>query len=540
MFTSRQESGLAPIPAWLESAVFYEIYPQSFCDTNRDGIGDLKGIKDNLDYIASLGATALWINPCFESPFKDAGYDVADYTSIAPRYGSNEDLVKLVKKAHKRGIKVLLDLVPGHTSEEHPWFQKSKLPERNEYTDRYIWTSHAFDNGAGLPFIGGEAERDATYVLNFFKCQPALNYGFNPEKIDREWQQLPTDRGPMATREAMVEIIRFWLDKGVDGFRVDMADSLVKLDGEEKEETIEVWRDIFSRFRADYPEAAFVSEWGKPWQALAAGFDMDFYLDWRHNGANQLSRDTEDQLLGPEDKSFFRQSSQVSARGFIGDYLPQYEKSKELGYFSFISGNHDTPRLAPRLSEDERRLFFTFLLTMPGVPFIYYGDEIGMRYQKLPTVEGGYHRTGSRTPMQWDAEAKNLGFSAAKAKKLYTPVDASADAPTVAGQEKDPDSLLNFIRKLVDLRKEHTGLQAPGEIIFFNLPDSSRVLAYRRFPRPGQAAGAGFVVALNPGTETEILDLGHEGEIIFAVQDPSISGNALTLPPLSGAIIRVP
>ena len=147
---------------WLKDAVFYEIYPQSFYDSNGDGIGDIPGIIEKLDYIRSLGCNALWINPCFDSPFKDAGYDVRDYKKVAPRYGTNEDLVRLFGTAHEKGIRVLLDLVPGHTSEEHEWFRQSSQAEPNEYSDRFIWTNSCFTPGDGMPFIGGETERNGT------------------------------------------------------------------------------------------------------------------------------------------------------------------------------------------------------------------------------------------------------------------------------------------------------------------------------------------------------------------------------------------
>lgn len=160
------------MPQWLKDAVFYEIYPQSFQDTNGDGIGDFQGITGKLDYIRDLGCNALWINPCFDSPFKDAGYDVRDYKKAAPRYGTNEDLYHLFEEAHKKGIRVLLDLVPGHTSEEHEWFTMSQKAETNEYSNRYIWTNHCFEGAKGFPYIGGESERSGVYVLNFFKCQP--------------------------------------------------------------------------------------------------------------------------------------------------------------------------------------------------------------------------------------------------------------------------------------------------------------------------------------------------------------------------------
>ena len=213
---------------WLSDAVFYEIYPQSFYDSNGDGIGDLNGIREKLDYIKSLGCNSLWINPCYDSPFKDAGYDVRDYRKVAARYGTNEDLIQLFNAAHEKGIRVLLDLVPGHTSEEHPWFLESKKAERNEYSDRYIWTDFWICGAQGMPYISGESERSGAYILNFFKCQPALNYGFLHRT--EPWQLPANHPAAIATREALKDIMRFWLSRGCDGFRVDMADSLVKND----------------------------------------------------------------------------------------------------------------------------------------------------------------------------------------------------------------------------------------------------------------------------------------------------------------------
>ena len=234
-------------PEWLKDAVFYEIYPQSFCDSNGDGIGDIAGIIEKLDYVKSIGCNAIWLNPCYDSPFKDAGYDVRNYKKVAKRYGTNEDLKRLFLEAHKRDMHILLDLVPGHTSEEHEWFKKSSSAEENEFTKRYIWTDSAF-SGYSMPFIGGETDRDATYILNFFKCQPALNYGF--ANRDRSWQSSPESEEAAATRLSMVDVMRFWLGMGADGFRVDMADSLVKNDDNNgegslgKDNTIHAWQEM--------------------------------------------------------------------------------------------------------------------------------------------------------------------------------------------------------------------------------------------------------------------------------------------------------
>jgi maltose alpha-D-glucosyltransferase/alpha-amylase len=278
-------------PKWLDDAVFYEIYPQSFYDANGEGIGDFEGIIQKLDYISSLGCNALWIHPCFDSPFSDAGYDVRDYKKTAPRYGTNNDLMRLFFEARGRGMRVLLDLVPGHTSEEHPWFQKSREAAPNEYWNRYIWTDKWWKKPDNFGFISGVAERDGAYIVNFFKCQPALNYGFlNPSEA---WQ-LPMDHpGCIATKEALKDIMRFWLDLGCDGYRVDMAFSLVKNDDENKTGTSSIWKEIRAMLDAEYPEAAFISEWGKPWLSIPAGFHADFLLPFKSQGFMSLVRNND-------------------------------------------------------------------------------------------------------------------------------------------------------------------------------------------------------------------------------------------------------
>ena len=166
------------MPKWLDNAIFYEIYPQTFRDSNADGIGDFQGILEKLDYVRDLGCNAIWLNPCFASPFGDAGYDVADYYRAAPRYGTNEDLKRLFEEAHRRGIRVLLDLVPGHTSWEHPWFKASMEAERNEFTDRYVWTDDIWERPEGMDCLRGISQRNGACAVNFFSNQPALNYGY--------------------------------------------------------------------------------------------------------------------------------------------------------------------------------------------------------------------------------------------------------------------------------------------------------------------------------------------------------------------------
>lgn len=559
---------------WLKNAVFYEIYPQSFCDTNGDGIGDIQGIIKKLDYVKSLGCNAIWLNPCYDSPFKDAGYDVRDYKKVAARYGTNEDLQQLFSEAHKREMRILLDLVPGHTSEEHEWFKESSKAEENEFSKRYIWTDSAF-SGYSMPFIGGESERDATYILNFFKCQPALNYGFAHR--DRAWQSSPDSEEAAETRAAMVDVMRFWLSLGADGFRVDMADSLVKNDDNNgegslgKDNTIRAWQEMLGIVKEEYPEAAFVSEWGRPRQALSAGFDMDFYLSWRWdgnpNGYARLLRDVDNALdNNPEhDHSYFSARGGGSICPFLDDYCPQYESTCNQGYFSFISCNHDTPRMAPRLDDRERRVAFGMLLTMPGVPFVYYGDEIGMKYRDIPTKEGGYARTGTRTPMQWD-DTKNLGFSTAAKSKLYLPVEARADGrtcansrkqavesgeiPTVSAQINCEDSFLSWVRALIALRHNRASLQADASWRVLYAPVDGRGFAYERCAKSneGESAAERSIVVMNPGVSAETVPFATLANLTQeAVENPLLKigevlsdGNSLKLGAQSFAVFDLP
>ncbi len=431
-------------PAWLEDAVFYEIYPQTFCDSNGDGIGDLPGLIGRLDYLSSLGVNGLWLNPCFASPFQDAGYDITDFYTVAPRYGTNDDLRRLLAETRRRGMHVLLDLVPGHTSWDHPWFKASSRHERNEHSDWFIWTDHVWRAVEGLPKIAGLAERNAAYIANFFAFQPALNYGFAAPDPRQPWQQPVDAPGPQAVRREIRNIMRYWLDMGVSGFRVDMAFSLVKLDNGHRE-TQHLWQEVRAWLDGHYPEAVLVSEWGNASEALHAGFHMDFLLHFANRGYQALFRKGS---LDPYGWSVFDRAGHGNFREFLDEYLAHLRATRGQGLMSLITGNHDIgERLAEGRDVDDLTCAFLFLLSMPGAPFIYYGDEIGMRtVHGLPSKEGGFERTGARTPMQWDASA-NAGFSRAPAEQLYLPIDPRPDRPTVAAQAVDPGSLLNRVRR---------------------------------------------------------------------------------------------
>jgi glycosidase len=463
-------------PEWLHQAVFYQIYPQTFYDSNGDGIGDLEGIIQKLDYVKSLGVDGIWINPFFQSPFCDGGYDISDYYQVAPRYGTNEDAKRLFNEAHRRGLKVLFDFVASYTSIEHPWFQESAKQEKNKYSNWYIWTDNVWLNPpkAYLDlFIKGYGRRNGQFMRNFYWCQPALNYGFvHPQEA---WE-LPIDHPDvLAMREEMKKVMRFWMDLGADGFRADMAGALVKNAhitpddpsfSTRDEGTKQFWREIRQILDKDYPNAFMVSEWSYPESALEAGFHADFY-HW-FSGYNDLLQKESWRILNgySEGHSFFDKEGKGNIKNFLDRYLEQYNKTKDKGYICLPLGNHDLSRLNIRRSSHELEMIFAFSFTMPGIPFIYYGNEIGMRQlYGLPYVEGAYKpRAGARTPMQW-ASAKNLGFSTAEPEQLYLPVDSAQDAPTVQSEQNDPNSLLNRVRRLIQLRKTEPALAAYAEFV---------------------------------------------------------------------------
>ncbi|MBD5155307.1 MAG: glycosylase [Oscillibacter sp.] len=512
------------MPKWLDNAIFYEIYPQTFRDTNADGIGDFPGILEKLDYIRDLGCNAIWLNPCFQSPFGDAGYDVADYYMAAPRYGTNEDLKRIFTLAHEKGMHILLDLVPGHTSWEHPWFKASMRAERNEYTDRYVWTDGIWERPEGMDCLRGISERNGACAVNFFSNQPALNYGYY--KVDKPWQQPMDAPGPRATLEAMKDVMRFWLRMGCDGFRVDMAGSLVKNDPESKG-TIALWQEVRAFLDKEFPEAAMISEWGEPDKSLAGGFHMDFLLPFGPAHYNDLFRC---------DEPFFSSRGKGDASQFVACYRKYVEQTGGKGLICIPSGNHDTARLAPKLQGVELKLVFAFLLTMPGAPFIYYGDEIGMRYMEgLASVEGGYHRTGARTPMQWDISV-NAGFSAAPKDRLYISMDESPDRPTVQDQMLDPDSLYHEIKRLISIRQAHEVLQSNASLEFVYAQENTYPLAYIR--RSGQEE---FLIILNPSAqETSFPGVFGPSETIYSLGgEAKFNPATVTVPASSAGIYRL-
>jgi maltose alpha-D-glucosyltransferase/alpha-amylase len=503
-----------PYPAWLPKAVLYQVFPASFCDSNGDGVGDLNGIIDKLDYISALGCNALWLCPIFDSPFRDAGYDVRDYYRVATRYGSTEDLERLILEAHARNMRILLDFVPGHTSSEHPWFLESCKHGRNAYSDRYIWTESTFFNDPegkkSGSFINGHAERDGNYLANFFYFQPALNYGYADPDPEENWQMPTNHPSVLSLKKDMFSVMRYWLDKGIDGYRVDMAASLVKGSNPElvQQEMVEFWTEVRAWWDRDYPHALLLAEWSDPSQAIEAGFHLDFMIHFnRAGGMKPFRGENSRTILAKNDVSYFDRAGKGSLNSFFDEFSEHRRNIAGKGYLSLPSGNHDLPRYSVGRSVEDLKVIQTFVLTLPQVPTIYYGDEIGMRnLSELPSKEGAYRRTGARTPMQWDSSVR-AGFSSAPVEKFYLPLDPSSDRPDAASQLEDSDSLLQHIRRLLALRKSHPALGSEGTFREVSLDTGSNYpLAYLR-----EHDGQSVLIILNPLDQGWKLEFELEG-----------------------------
>lgn len=470
--------------AWLSEAVIYEIYPQSFADSNGDGIGDFAGAAERLEYLQWLGVDTIWFNPCFVSPFVDAGYDVANYLQVAPRYGGNEAFAHFVEEARRRRIRVLLDLVAGHTSDQHEWFvaesnqpaQSNRPAESNlepPPDDRYIWTQQPPQGETGALatdiWVPSPGTRPGYFMKNFYDQQPALNFGYARPHPEQPWRQPVDAPGPLRNRQALRDIIDFWLSRGVAGFRVDMAFSLVK-DDPGQMQTMRLWGDIRSWLDTRYPAAVLLPEGVEPrGVGTPAAFSADFML-----------------VIGAEHRALFNNrgagnlpwhrgqacyfDADGGGEGALREFLTLWQQhlERDPGRLAVMAtADHDFSRIVCGGRDAEQaRTALTFLFTWGTVPSLYYGDEIGMRYLPgMPNKEGSacfpdhYNRAGARTPMQWD-DQPNAGFSSAPADALYLPIDPDPARPTVADQRDDPDSLLNFVRALI---AEHRQLATSPE-----------------------------------------------------------------------------
>ena len=492
-----------PVPDWVDHAVFYQIYPQAFYDTNDDGIGDLPGIIAKLDYVQSLGVDAIWISPFYESPMRDAGYDVADFCRVHPRYGTNEDARHLFEEAHRRGLRVLLDFVVGHTSIDHPWFQASCQEKPNRYTNWYIWTQSTWDHGGEFcpDLVHGYCNRDGNYLSNFFWHQPALNFGF--VNCDQPWQLPTTHPDVQALWDEMKKIMCFWLTMGADGFRVDMAGSITKNDAD-KSGARRFWQEAQEMMQSIRPDVFTIAEWSSPRAALdGKGLHADF-LHWEPSYEDLFRKEARRHPGSPRDgHSFFDRQGKGDIHAFLSMYLEHYRATRDKGYISIPVANHDLPRISIDRTDRELEIVHAFLLTMPGVPFLYYGDEIGMsQLHGLPSREGSYTpRAGARTPMQWSSDV-HAGFSRAAAEQLWYPVDPSPDAPNVLEQETREGALLHRLRALIALRRHEPALAAYANFEALHAEPSTYPFIFTR-----ENSGRRVVVVLNPAERAFKVEL---------------------------------
>ena len=539
-------------PKWLADAFIYQIYPSSYMDSDGDGMGDLNGIRSRLDHIKSVGFNCIWISPCFESNWEDGGYDITDFYKIDPRFGTNEDLEKLVAEAHAKGIKVLLDLVAGHTSIKHPWFRQSCKAERNEYSDYFIWTDGKEMKKPNKKFIDNDYPRNGYYLKNFYDIQPALNYGYCNPNPAHPWEQGYDDPGPTAVRNELKNIIAFWCDKGVDGFRVDMAGSLVKNDNATQDGTCRLWNEIFSWYREKYPENIMMSEWGMPEKALRAGFDIDLfaYSEGKVTGRiyRRLFAETTNKFA-PAD-CYFNKKGRGDLHQPIKDYTEIVATAKRLsGYASMPTCSHDIWRLnrMNRCTPEEHKVVITMSLTLPSPPVVYYGEEIGMRnLEYAPVKEGSLssrNRSTCRTPMQWDT-TKNAGFSTVDdAEKLYLPVDNAPEFPNVTAQDGDPKSVLNYVRGLIALRKATPALGTAGDWEYVGDLDNPYPMIYKR-----SLGNEKYVVVFNPSDRKVSGDIAKLGKKVSWVYGnnaklakcrTSADRHTFTMQPVSVAIFKI-
>ena len=529
---------------WLKNTIFYQVYPTSFYDHNGDGVGDLKGIIEKLPYLHALGINGIWLNPFYPSPFKDGGYDVSDYYNVHEALGTLEDFELFVQRCKELQIRVVIDLVIGHTSDKHPWFLKSGEDEKNAYSDWYIWTDSNFNKYLDKS-IHGLYPRDGGYVINYYACQPALNYGFNtpprpanPDNaydLGENWKMHYTDERLKPLREEIINVMRFWLAKGIDGFRVDLANSLVKgcVYNSDKDEDVAglkwLWGKLIGRIKSEYPDAVFIAEWVYPSNSVGkCGFDLDYLAHDCPEYNDLFRKEKGTNILAAFEcgKTYFSEEGKGTIENFLAYTKRLYEDVAGKGYFSVPSGYHDIVRLAEKKDDDLLKAVFAFLLTYKHVPFIYYGDEIGMRHTFGINKDGGYIRTGCRTPMQWNHE-KNCGFSVADT--TYLPVNAMGTL-TVEDMQQDESSLLRVVQRLVNLRKAYSALNADAKQEILLCENGGYPLVYRRCDEKES-----LIIALNPGKESKKVCV--NGEMVFG-QNCFYDGRELTLNGKSFAIFQ--
>jgi maltose alpha-D-glucosyltransferase/alpha-amylase len=472
---------------WFKDAIFYELHVKAFCDANDDGIGDFPGLIQKLDYLEWLGVTCLWLLPFFPSPLRDDGYDVADYRGIFPDYGSLEDFRTFLDEAHRRNMRVIADLVLNHTSDQHPWFLEARSSPLSPKRDYYVWSDSDKKYGkARIIFIDTEKSNwtwdpvaNAYYWHRFFSHQPDLNYD-NPE-----------------LRNEMLNVMSFWLDQGLDGFRCDAVPYLFEREDtmcENLPETHIYLKEIRKRIDETYQGRILLAE-ANQWPADVRpyfGNGDEFHMAFNFPLMPRLfmgvgSEDwhpIEDMFTHtppiPENSQwclFLRNHDELTLEMCAGeerDYMYYaYARDPQMRRNIGIAR-----RLAPLLDNDRRKieLLNSLVFTLPGSPIVYYGDEIGMG----DNVHLG-DRNGVRTPMQWSAD-RNGGFSKADPSKLYLPATSDSvygyQAINVEAQRQSPHSLLHWMKQMISVRKKHVAF-GRGTIAFLH-PRNDKVLAYLR------------------------------------------------------------
>ena len=528
---------------WLHGAVIYQIYPRSFYDTKGTGVGSIQGIIDKLDYIGgtpdSLGVTAIWISPIYKSPMADFGYDISDYTDIDPIFGTIRDIDVLVAEAHKRGIKVILDFVPNHTSDEHPWFVESRSSLENPKRDWYVWHDSKADGSVPnnwLSVFGGSAweiseETGQYYLHSFLAKQPDLNWD-NPE-----------------VREAIKTVMRFWLDKGIDGFRMDSVDWISK-DAQFRDDPVNAFA-IDKKTGFDYEslrhtysrEGPYLYEWLDEVAEVLTGYDECFMI-------NEAHPETDDRVAGYL-QYYERTNPLLSAPfNFEGIYMPwealafrnfvnSFQSSMKSDYTPIYTvGNHDESRVGSRIGLAAARTAAVMLLTLPGVAFVYYGEEIGMTDVAIPESQlqdpflGLKHgRDPERTPMQWNNTA-NAGFTTGMP---WLPVAPDYLKVNVAREAADHGSILTLYKLLIAMRS-HSDTLRYGT--YMPIESSAAVFAYRRVHTSGD-----LVILLNftaSAQDVSVADL--HGVVTISTHMDAVREEVheqLKLRPNEGVVIEV-
>nr|WP_062342156.1 maltose alpha-D-glucosyltransferase [Herbidospora sakaeratensis] len=543
---------------WYKRAVFYEVLIRGFADSNGDGTGDIRGLIDKLDYLEWLGVDCLWLLPLYESPLRDGGYDIADFMKILPDFGDLGDFIKLVDEAHKRGIRVIADLVMNHTSDQHPWFQASRHDPTGPFGDFYVWNDDdELYKDARIIFIDTETSnwtydpvRQQYYWHRFFHHQPDLNYE-NP-----------------AVQEAMLEVLRFWLDLGIDGFRMDAIPYLFEVDGTNCENLPQT-HAYLKRVRAEidrlYPDRVLLAE-ANQWPS-----DVVEYFGDPVTGGDECHMAFHFPLM-PRIFMAVRRESRYP----ISEILAQTPKIPENCQWGIFLRNHDEltlemvtdeerdymyseyakdprmranvgirRRLAPLLDNDRNQieLFTALLMSLPGSPVLYYGDEIGMG----DNIWLG-DRDGVRTPMQWTPD-RNAGFSDCDPGRLYLPVIMDPiygyQAINVEAQQKHSGSLLHFTKRMIEIRKRHpvfglgdfTELNSsnPSVLAFVRELGDDRVLCVNnlsRFPQPVELDLRRFE-GVSPIEATGNVPFPPIGELPYLLTLPGHGFYWFTIPPSS-------